>query len=166
MDYHYQNHTENNSQYVSSGEDPVKRNAKQAFSTASLVLGILSIVFLCLVCIITFLPCLIFGGTGAALALLSRGKDEKLYGVSLPGFILSMIGSCLGIITTAGIFFILFTSDAFSEIYNNNSDYENFLNDYYDYFYNDNDYDTEDNYYDDYPENFWEQPAPYELNDL
>ena len=38
--------------------------------------------------------------------------------------------------------------------------------DYYDYFYNDNDYDADDYYYDDNPENYWEQTAPYELNDL
>ena len=166
MDYHYQNHIDNHSQPVSPGEDPLKRNAKNAFSVASLVLGILSIVSLCLICIITFFPSLMFGGTGAALALLSRGKDEKFYGASLPGFILSIVGSCLGIIATIGIFIVLLTSDSFFELYDNNNTYENFFNDYYDYFYNDNDYDADDYYYDDNPENYWEQTAPYELNDL
>ena len=130
-----------------------------------LILGILSIVSLCLICIVTFFPCLIFGGIGSTLALLSRGKDEKLCGVSLPGFILSLIGSCLGILATVGII-ILFTSSSFFELYNNNSSYEDFFDDYYNYFYNDNNYDTEDYYYDDDPENFWEQAVPYELNDL
>ncbi len=166
MDYHHQNHLDNNSQFVSPREDPIKRNAKQSLSIASLILGILSIVSLCLICIVTFFPCLIFGGIGSTLALLSRGKDEKLCGVSLPGFILSLIGSCLGILATVGILIILFTSSSFFELYNNNSSYEDFFDDYYNYFYNDNNYDTEDYYYDDDPENFWEQAVPYELNDL
>lgn len=74
-----------------------------AFSIASMVLGILSVVLLCLV---YFSP--MFAGLSILFALLSKGYRNKMHGYALTGVVTSVIGLVCSIALWIGIFVFVF----------------------------------------------------------
>lgn len=104
-----------NSSHSSYYNQPTHKPYGQAFSTASFVLGLLSVTVGC--CGIS-LP---LGALGILFALLVRRKGRQLQGTARTGFILSVIGFTAGIFLTVYAIIsipILMQNDAYRERFN------------------------------------------------
>ena len=104
-----------NSSHSSYYNQPTHRPYGQAFSTASLILGLLSVTIGC--CGIS-LP---LGALGILFALLVRRKGRRLEGTARTGLTLSVIGFTAGIFLTVYAFIsipVLMQNDAYRERFN------------------------------------------------
>lgn len=77
---------------------------KSSFATASLLMGILSLVSLC-----TVIGPLIFGSLGIIFAILSRRPGQKTSGEALAGIVTSIIGCVLSLVFIVLVFVASFS---------------------------------------------------------
>jgi len=61
--------------------------SQKAFATASMIMGILSLVTMCMI-----LPALVFGGLSILFAILSTRKGQSMFGGAIAGLITGGIG--------------------------------------------------------------------------
>lgn len=122
--------------YTPQPEPPVQTQS-DGLATASLVLGICSLIFIC--CGASF----VVGALGIILALLSRGSS-RISGNAKAGFILSLIGLILSIVIYGVMFFSMIVS----------GELEDMIEDYQYYYDYGNDFDTDDTYINDLLEQY------------
>ncbi|KAB1434545.1 DUF4190 domain-containing protein [Candidatus Galacturonibacter soehngenii] len=110
---------DNNNHDSFTGNSPVvnnnyyNHNQPNSMATAALVLGILAIISICCV-----YGSYLFGGIAITLALLSRGRNNKLSTNALIGTILSIIGMLISTVIIAILLISIFTSDRYSDFMN------------------------------------------------
>lgn len=97
MDYNQQFQSDNSSYPI--------RQKPNAFAVASLVMGILAMVTLCTI----YLP-IVFGSLSIIFAILSKGSQKHMPGMSHAGIITAVSGIIFSVITIAATLFILFTN--------------------------------------------------------
>ena len=100
-----------NQQYQSSSSAYPPRKAN-AFATASLVMGILALVTLCTI----YLP-IVFGSLSIIFAVLSKGNERKICGLSCAGIITSVSGIVFSIITIVTTIALLYSNPDFYQEY-------------------------------------------------
>ena len=105
---------------------PPTRHPGSAFATASLVLGIITILSAFTG---TVFPPLVCGGLSIILALLSKGNDRVMLPNAKVGVLTGILGLILNVLVVAGAFLLLFTEPELKE------DFHRQLNQYYEYFY-------------------------------
>lgn len=120
---------DNNNNDSFTGNSPVvnnnyyNNNQPNSMATASLVLGILAIISICCV-----YGSYLFGGIAITLALLSRGRNNKLSTNALIGTILSIIGMVISTVIIAIAVISIFSYGSFSDFMN---EYETFYEEIY-----------------------------------
>ena len=82
------------------------------FATASLVMGILALVTLCTI----YLP-IVFGSLSIIFAVLSKGNERKISGLSCAGIITSVSGIVFSIITIVTTIALLYSNPDFYQEY-------------------------------------------------
>ena len=105
---------------------PPTRHPGSAFATASLVLGIISILSAFTG---TVFPPLVCGGLSIILALLSKGNDRAMLPNAKVGVLTGILGLIINVLVVASAFLLLFTEPGLKE------DFHRQLNQYYEYFY-------------------------------
>lgn len=101
-----------NHQYQSSNPAYPPRQRTNTFAVASLVMGILAMVTLCTI----YLP-IILGSLSIIFAILSKGSNKHMPGISHAGIITAVSGITLSFVTIGATIFILFTNPAFYQEY-------------------------------------------------
>lgn len=125
MDYNDINSNLQNEQNQIYPPRQPRTTASSGMATVSLILGILSLVSLCLIPISVF-----FGALSVIFALLSKGGEYKLPGNSKAGIILSVAGVLLSFIFTVLVAiaaFGMYNATEFQDIIN---EYQYYYNDY------------------------------------
>ncbi len=84
--------------------DYQSKTKQNAFATAALVMGILSLVSLC-----TFIGPLVFGSLGIIFGVLSRRPNQKTATETIVGLITSGIGCVISLVLSAGVLFSAFS---------------------------------------------------------
>lgn len=103
-----------------------RSTASSGMATASLILGILSLVTLC------FIPLsVVFGALSITFALLSKGGEYTLPGNSKAGIIISIAGVLLSIVFTVLVVIAAFSMYGTTEFQNMMDEYQYYYNDYY-----------------------------------
>lgn len=119
------------------------RKPASAFSVASLVMGIISLLLVC--CGLSY----VFGALGIIFAILSRTSGQKMDSQASIGMGLSIAGSVIGIIVL-----VVYLAGNYSYIASSLENFENYQQYYYDGsmddFYGTDDYDDYFDYYEDY----------------
>lgn len=103
-----------NNQYQSGNLPYPPRQKANGFAVASLVMGILAMITLCTI----YLP-IVLGSLSIIFAILSKGSQKKMPGMSQAGIIVSASGIVLSIVTIAATVFILLTNPDIYREYKN-----------------------------------------------
>lgn len=94
-----------NDQFDQTAWVPPAREPNQGFVTASLILGILTV--MTAVMMTVYIP-FILGGISIILAILSKGKLPRLPKMAQKGIIISIAGIILNIVIVVGSFYTVF----------------------------------------------------------
>lgn len=140
--YHYdqsgygQGNSHSNPDYQQNYDSKNQQNSylqpePNGFATASLVLGILSLILCC--CCYVSVP---LGALGIIFAILSKGASIRMSGRSKTGLGLSIAGLCITLLLTASIFFGGF-------LYGDKANFNRQFKDYMEYYLGD-EYDSEE----------------------
>lgn len=118
--------------YQSNDSSQLKEEKVRSLATASMVLGIISVVLCCM----GFLG-IPFGALGLILALMTRQSGRRMSGMAMAGVWLSCVGIALGVLITASaVYTILSDPSAYMDTLN--AMYEQFygmsMEEYYQYY--------------------------------